>query len=84
LAATDVAFAVDPGPAEGKLDILAWPAYIERGESDQAYDWVTPFEKPSGCKVTDKTVDTSNEMVATMNPGGLDVARRPGATAQFS
>ena len=30
---------------EGQLDIIAWPGYIERGESDKAYDWVTEFEK---------------------------------------
>ena len=29
---------------EGQLDIVAWPGYIERGESDKAYDWVTKFE----------------------------------------
>ena len=29
---------------EGALDIVAWPGYIERGESDKAYDWVSQFE----------------------------------------
>jgi hypothetical protein len=29
---------------EGELDIVAWPGYIERGETDKAYDWVTAFE----------------------------------------
>ena len=28
------------GAGEGQLDIVAWPGYIERGESDKAYDWV--------------------------------------------
>jgi putative spermidine/putrescine transport system substrate-binding protein len=78
LAATTVAFAAGLGPAEGKLDILAWPAYIERGESDQAYDWVTPFEKASGCKVTVKTVGTSDEMVTLMNQGGYDLVTASG------
>jgi putative spermidine/putrescine transport system substrate-binding protein len=27
------------GAGEGQLDIVAWPGYIERGESDKAYDW---------------------------------------------
>ena len=36
---------------EGELDIVAWPGYIERGETDKNYDWVTPFEKETGCKV---------------------------------
>ena len=43
------------GPGEGQVDIVAWPGYIERGESDKAYDWVTDFEKSTGCKVTVKT-----------------------------
>ena len=29
---------------EGALDIVAWPGYIERGETDKAYDWVSQFE----------------------------------------
>src|SRR5207249_3770801 len=31
-------------------DEVAWPGYIERGESDKNYDWVTGFEKATGCK----------------------------------
>ena len=55
---------------EGALDIIAWPGYIERGESDKAYDWVTQFEAETGCKVTVKTAATSDEMVALMASGG--------------
>ena len=55
---------------EGSLDIVAWPGYIERGESDKAYDWVTQFEADTGCKVTVKTASTSDEMVALMTSGG--------------
>ena len=44
------------GKPEGQVDIVAWPGYIERGETDKAYDWVTDFEKKSGCKVNVKTV----------------------------
>ena len=33
------------GAGEGEVSIVAWPGYIERGESDPAYDWVTGFEK---------------------------------------
>ena len=34
---------------EGRLDIIAWPGYIERGQTDKQYDWVTQFEKETGC-----------------------------------
>ncbi len=40
------------GAGEGQVDIVAWPGYIERGETDKAYDWVTGFEQETGCKVT--------------------------------
>jgi putative spermidine/putrescine transport system substrate-binding protein len=66
------------GPGEGALDIVAWPGYIERGESDKAYDWVTEFEKKTSCKVSVKTANTSDEMVALMNEGGFDLVTASG------
>jgi putative spermidine/putrescine transport system substrate-binding protein len=63
---------------EGELDVIAWPGYIERGETDKAYDWVTPFEKATGCKVNVKTAATSDEMVALMNQGGYDLVTASG------
>jgi putative spermidine/putrescine transport system substrate-binding protein len=63
---------------EGQLDLIAWPGYIERGESDKAYDWVNPFEKDTGCKVNVKTAATSDEMVALMNQGGYDLVTASG------
>lgn len=65
-------------PPEDSLDILAWPGYIERGETDKAYDWVTEFEKQSGCKVNVKTAGSSDEMVALMNQGGIDLVTASG------
>ena len=58
---------------EGQLNIIAWPGYIERGASDKQYDWVTPFERNTGCKVNVTTVGTSDEMVALMTQGGYDL-----------
>ena len=66
------------GASEGQVDIIAWPGYIERGETDPAYDWVTEFEKSSGCKVNVKTAATSDEMVALMNEGGFDLVTASG------
>ncbi|MFJ4384603.1 putative ABC transporter substrate-binding protein YdcS [Pseudomonas sp. NPDC089408] len=66
------------GPGEGRLDIVAWPGYIERGESDKAYDWVTGFEKETGCKVSVKTAATSDEMVSLMTKGGYDLVTASG------
>ena len=37
------AVAAELGKSEGQVDIVAWPGYVERGETDKAYDWVTDF-----------------------------------------
>ena len=66
------------GKGEGKVNIVAWPGYIERGETDKAYDWVTKFEAKTGCKVQVKTANTSDEMVALMNEGGFDLVTASG------
>ncbi len=63
---------------EGEVSIVAWPGYIERGATDKAYDWVTPFEQATGCKVNVKTAGTSDEMVALMNQGGYDLVTASG------
>ena len=60
------------------MAIVAWPGYIERGETDKSYDWVTGFEKDSGCKVSVKTAATSDEMVALMNESGFDLVTASG------
>ena len=66
------------GTPEGQVSIVAWPGYIERGETDKAFDWVTKFEEASGCKVNLKTANTSDEMVALMNEGGFDLVTASG------
>jgi putative spermidine/putrescine transport system substrate-binding protein len=66
------------GPGEGQVNIVAWPGYIERGETDKAFDWVTKFEEATGCKVNVKTANTSDEMVALMNEGGFDLVTASG------
>jgi len=66
------------GAGEGEVSIVAWAGYIERGETDPNYDWVTKFEADSGCKVTVKTANTSDEMVALMNEGGFDLVTASG------
>lgn len=66
------------GPGEGEVAIVAWPGYIERGETDPNFDWVTGFEKDTGCKVTVKTAGSSDEMVSLMNGGGFDLVTASG------
>ncbi|WP_319703890.1 putative ABC transporter substrate-binding protein YdcS [Cronobacter sakazakii] len=79
---TSIASAAEPpsqfGQGEGRLDIIAWPGYIERGQTDKAYDWVTEFEKSTGCAVNVKTAATSDEMVSLMAKGGYDLVTASG------
>ncbi len=85
LALTALVFSAAPSAAkptspksEGHLTVLAWPGYLERGESDKAYDWVTPFEKQTGCKVEVKTAGTSDEMVTLLQGAGFDLVTASG------
>jgi len=66
------------GASEGQLNIVAWPGYIERGETDKNFDWVTKYEEATGCQVNIKTANTSDEMVALMNEGGFDLVTASG------
>ena len=66
------------GTGEGEVDIIAWAGYIERGETDPNYDWVTAFEQQTGCKVNVKVAATSDEMVSLMNQGGFDLVTASG------
>jgi len=80
LSASGQAFAQvkEIGAGEGQVNIIAWAGYIERGETDKNYDWVTEFEKATSCKVNVKTAATSDEMVALMNEGGFDLVTASG------
>jgi putative spermidine/putrescine transport system substrate-binding protein len=57
------------GEGEGQVNIIAWAGYIESGETDKNYDWVTEFVADTGCEVNVKTAGTSDEMVALMQEG---------------
>ena len=51
------------GAGEGKLNLIAWEGYAQP-------QWVKPFEKQSGCKVSAKYAGSSSEMVSLMKDGG--------------
>jgi putative spermidine/putrescine transport system substrate-binding protein len=66
------------GEPEGEVSVLAWAGYVEDGSNDPAYDWITDFEKESGCKVNSKTFGTSDEAVQLMRTGQYDVVSASG------
>ena len=60
------------GEGEGKVNLIAWAGYVEDGSTDPKVDWVTPFEKETGCQVNVKIGNTSDEMVTLMRTGQYD------------
>jgi putative spermidine/putrescine transport system substrate-binding protein len=68
----DVPMAKSVGAGEGQLNIIAWAGYAEDGSDDPKIDWVTPFEKQTGCQVNVKIGNTSDEMVQLMKTGQYD------------
>ena len=63
------------GAGEGALNLIAWTGYVvggTGGEQVQGYDWVTPFETATGCKVTVKVGLDSGNMVQLMKTGQYD------------
>lgn len=66
------------GASEGKLSVLAWPGYVEDGSNDPKVDWVSDFEKESGCNVSVKTFGTSDEAVQLFRTGQYDVVSASG------
>jgi putative spermidine/putrescine transport system substrate-binding protein len=66
------------GKGEGQVNIIAWAGYAEDGSTDPKVDWVTPFEKQTGCQVNVKTGNTSDEMVTLMRTGRYDAVSASG------
>src|SRR3712207_5342602 len=67
--APDIAMKDSLGEMEGEVNILAWPGYAEDGSTDKSVDWVTPFEKETGCEANVKYFGTSDEAVNLMKTG---------------
>jgi len=70
--APDIPAATSVGAGEGELNLIAWAGYVEDGSTDPKVDWVTDFEKETGCQVNVKVGNTSDEMVTLMRTGQYD------------
>jgi putative spermidine/putrescine transport system substrate-binding protein len=66
------------GQTEGQLNLIAWAGYAEDGSTDPKVDWVTPFEKQTGCQTNVKIGNTSDEMVTLMRTGKYDLVSASG------
>jgi putative spermidine/putrescine transport system substrate-binding protein len=60
------------GAGEGRVDLIAWAGYVEKGATDPKVDWVTGFQKDTGCQVNVTVGGTSDEMVTLMKTGKYD------------
>ncbi|HEX2884503.1 MAG TPA: extracellular solute-binding protein [Candidatus Limnocylindria bacterium] len=60
------------GEGEGELNLIIWAGYAERGDTDPAFDWVTPFEEETGCQVNTIDMTDSNNGVSLMQSGEYD------------
>jgi len=60
------------GAGEGALNLIIWEGYAERGAVDPAYDWVTPFESATGCKVNTTSMTDSANGVQLLQSGEYD------------
>src|SRR6187397_494224 len=64
--------ATSVGKGEGQVNLIAWAGYVEDGSTDPKVDWVSDFEKETGCQVNVKLGNTSDEMVTLMRTGQYD------------
>ena len=67
--AADMPMMASSAALEGQLDIVAWADHVERGESEEAFDWVTQFEADTGCRVNVKVVEPMDDLLALLSAG---------------
>ncbi|GAA4199061.1 ABC transporter substrate-binding protein [Streptosporangium oxazolinicum] len=60
------------GKGEGTLRVLTFQGYVEYGGTSSRVNWLTPFERETGCVVKLDRVRTSEEMAARFATGGYD------------
>ena len=71
----------DLGSTQGQtINVLAWPGYVENGSTDKTVDWVSDFQKQSGCTVKPQIFGTSDEAYTlfSTNPQQYDVVSASG------
>ncbi|WP_320782010.1 ABC transporter substrate-binding protein [Streptomyces sp. CRN 30] len=66
------------GETEDEVNLIAWAGYVEDGSNDPEADWVTGFEKQTGCQVNTKVAASSDEMVKLMKTGRYDAVSASG------
>jgi putative spermidine/putrescine transport system substrate-binding protein len=60
------------GALEDQLNLLVLPGYAEDGSGKAELDWVTPFERRSGCDVTSTVASSPGRVGRLMRSGRYD------------
>jgi putative spermidine/putrescine transport system substrate-binding protein len=60
------------GAPEGQLRLVALPGYVEDGSTDPSLNWVTPFERSTGCQVSTTVASAPDEVARLMQTGQYD------------
>ncbi|MEO8001830.1 MAG: hypothetical protein ABI644_08140 [Arenimonas sp.] len=63
----------DPLAMESELNILALEGRIESGKDSAAFDWVTPFEEATGCKLKSTLLDSNDLFASTLAGNRFDL-----------
>jgi putative spermidine/putrescine transport system substrate-binding protein len=70
------------GTPEGELSIIAPAGYAEDGSTDELVNWVAPFEKATGCRVTVTTATSPEHLVQLVEDREYDVVAAPGQVSR--
>ncbi len=80
-ASTGPSLPTDVGSTQGQtINVLAWPGYVENGSTSKDQDWVTDFQKTSGCTVKPQVFGTSDEAYTlySTSPEQFDIVSASG------
>lgn len=71
--AADTDGKADPLAMESELNILALEGRIESGKDSAAFDWVTPFETATGCKVNAVFLESNDLFASNLDGNKFDL-----------
>ncbi len=60
------------GAGEGAVRLVALPGYVEDGSKDPSLDWVTPFQRQTGCAVSSTVALAPDDVARLMRTGRYD------------
>jgi len=68
------------GKPEGQLSLVSLGGQVENGQT-KGVDWVTPFERASGCQVSNHVIANGGEAIRLLGSGKIDGVSALGTVA---